>query len=191
MTDLIRLNPTRWPYSLAQLRLDEPSRSFSPAPSDAELAAYDVFRVQPSEVPVPDPLTERVVEVVPSLENGVWVQQWEIVALTEQEQAAAFQALNPPQWQAFGQAVWGNPAIGGVLRAGLQQDATTALTLALPEGLGQAAILGEYATFTNAVHAAVAVGLLPVELLETLQNLAVQFNLPPEFTAALGAEAPE
>jgi hypothetical protein len=188
MTDLIRLNPTRWPYSLAQLRLDEPSRSFSPAPSDAELAAYDVFRVQPSEVPVPDPLTERVVEVAPSLENGAWVQQWEIVALTEQEQAAAFQALNPPQWVAFGAVVQANPGINALLGTALQT--VPGLAMSLSVGLGKAAD-GDSRVFMEAWMFARSLELVSVELLETLQGLAGQFNLPAEFIAALGAEVPE
>lgn len=176
---------TVWPYSVAMLRLDEPTRGFSDNPTSEQLEIFGVFRVQPASPPEFDPATKRIMETTPQLIDNTWIQQWQIIDLTEAELDAIFRSANPPQWQAFGQAVWSNPAIGGVLRAGLQQDATTALALALPEGLGQAAILGEYATFTNAVHAAVAIGLLPAELLTTLQTLAVQFQLPAEFIALL------
>ena len=76
---------TVWPYSLSQLRADEPSRSFSNRPSAAELAIYGVFRVQATAAPEYDPATHRVVELPPVLTDGQWQQAWELVELTDAE----------------------------------------------------------------------------------------------------------
>ena len=86
MSTLIRTNPLRWPYSLGQLREDEPSKSFSSSPSERELAHYDVFRVLAQPKPEHDPATHKVVEVEPIEADGQWLQQWEIVELSEAEQ---------------------------------------------------------------------------------------------------------
>lgn len=186
MTDLIRLNPTRWPYSLAQLRLDEPSRSFSPAPSDGELAAYDVFRVRSSDPPAVDPLTERAAEVAPVQVNGAWEQQWQVVELSKEERAAAFRALNPPQWVAFGAAVQANPGINALLGVALQN--VPALAMSLSVGLGKAAD-GDSRVFMEAWMFARSLELVSAELIATMQTLATQYDLPSQFVTALGAEA--
>lgn len=184
---LIRVinDQTIWPYSLSRLRQDEPTRSFSIAPSDAELAHYGVFRVVTAEGTLFDPATERVVEIQPELIDGVWVQRWEVVNLSEAEREAVFRAMNPPRWQAFGQAVWSNPAIGAMLRGGLQMNATTPVSLALPVGLGQAAQDQSYDTFLNAARDAYHAGLLAVPLLSGIVSLAVQYMLPEEFINAI------
>jgi hypothetical protein len=174
-----------WPYSLGQLRVDEPTKSFSIAPSDAELAHYGVFRVEATAAPEVDPATERVAETAPELIDGVWVQTWAVVPLTAAEQEAYFRQQHPPQWQAFGQAVWSNPAIGAMLRGGLQSDQTTPVSMALPVGLGQAAQDNAYDTFSNAAQAAYHAGLLAVPLLRGIATLADQFYLPVEFTSRI------
>jgi hypothetical protein len=176
---------TIWPYSLGQLRQDEPTKSFSVAPSDAELAVFGVFRVQSAAAPEFDPAAEKVVEIQPVLVDSAWVQTWEVVELTAAEQEAYFRQQHPPQWQAFGQAVWSNPAIGAMLRGGLQSDQTTPVSMALPVGLGQAAQDQSYDTFTNATQAAYHAGLLAVPLLRGIAVLADQFYLPKEFVSRI------
>lgn len=57
---------TIWPYSLGQLRADEPARSFSSSPSDAELAEYGVFRVQATAQLSYDPAEQKVIEAAPA-----------------------------------------------------------------------------------------------------------------------------
>jgi hypothetical protein len=174
-----------WPYSLGQLRIDEPTRSFSVAPSDRELALFGVFRVQSTAAPEFDPAIQKVVEVQPVESNGQWLQTWEVVELTAAEQEAYFRQQHPPQWQAFGQAVWSNPAIGAMLRGGLQADQTTPVSMALPVGLGQAAQDQSYDTFSNAAQAAYHAGLLAVPLLRGIATLADQFYLPVEFISRI------
>ena len=173
-----------WPYSLSQLRADEPSRSFSSSPSDAELAEYGVFRVHPQEQPSYDPATHRVVEVQPVEQDGAWQQAWEVVELTPEEAEAYYRATHPPRWQAFGAAVWVMAEVNQLLATALQS--APALAMALPVGLGQAA-QGDQRTFVHAWQSARAAGLVADELVTALQTLGVAHDLPVEFVAALGA----
>lgn len=175
---------TVWPYSLSQLRADEPSRSFSSSPSDRELAVFGVFRVQATSAPAYDPATHRVVEVQPVEQDGTWLQAWELVDLTDAEKEAYYRQTHPPLWQAFGAAVWSLAEVNQLLATALQS--APALAMALPVGLGQAA-QGDQQTFVNAWQAARAAGLVADELVTALQTLAVAHDLPAEFVAALGA----
>jgi hypothetical protein len=180
MTDLIRLNPTRWPYSLAQLRLDEPSRSFSSAPSNADLAHYDVFRVVPQPAPTFDPATHREVEVQPFDADGQWLQQWELVELSEAEREAYYRSTHPPRWIEFNDAL---PAEVDALLAAAQ-TVSPRLALALGVGLGKAAD-GDSRVFLGAWQTCRGIGLIAPELVTGLQGLAGQFDLPPEFITGL------
>jgi hypothetical protein len=180
MSSLIRLNPIRWPYSLGQLRADEPSRSFSAAPSDAELAHYGVFRVAPLEQPGYDPATHKVVEVQPLEQDGQWLQQWEIVELSDAEKEAYYRATHPPQWIAFWTAL--PPEVDTLLNAA--QAASPRLALSLGVGLGKAAD-GDSRVFIGAWEAARGLGLISPELVTAVQMLATQHDLPAEFVAGL------
>jgi hypothetical protein len=180
MSDLIRLNPTRWPYSLGQLRADEPSRSFSSSPSSRELAHYDVFRVVPQPQPQPDPATHRVVEAEPVEADGQWLQQWELVELTEAEREAYYRATHPPRWIEFSDSL---PVEVDQLLAAAQA-VSPRLALALGVGLGKAAD-GDSRVFLGAWQTCRGIGLIPPELVQGLQLLATQHDLPPEFVAGL------
>ena len=175
---------TIWPYSLGQLRSDEPTKSFSSSPSDAELAVFGVFRVEPTAQPSYNPAAEKVVEAHPIGADGVWQQAWEVVALTPEEAEAYYRATHPPRWQAFGAAVWSLAGVNQLLATAL--TAAPALAMALPVGLGQAA-QGDQATFVNAWQAARSAGLVADELVAALQSLGAAHDLPAEFVSALGA----
>jgi hypothetical protein len=181
MSDLIRLNPIRWPYSLAQLRIDEPTYSFSPAPSDREYAEFDCYRKQPQAQPEFDPATHKVVEVQPVEQAGQWVQQWEIVELTEAEAEAYYRATHPPQWIAFWAAL--PPEVDTLLNAA--QAASPRLALSLGVGLGKAAD-GDSRVFLGAWQAARGLGLISPGLVTGVQALAVAHDLPAEFIGGLG-----
>lgn len=185
MSDLIRLNPLRWPYSLQQLRQDEPTRSFSPSPSERELAYFDVFRVVAQPQPEYDPATHKAVEVTPALVGDDWLQQWELVELTEAEKEAYYHATHPPRWQAFGTAVWAMTEVNQLLATALQS--APALAMALPVGLGQAA-QGDQRTFVAAWQTARSAGLVADELVQEVQALAVAHDLPDEFINGLGVQ---
>ena len=181
MTNLIRTDPPVWPYSLAQLRKDEPSQSFSYSPSDAELAHYDVFRVQSQQQPEYDPATHKVVEAQPSLVDGQWIQQWQIVELTQAEQDAYYRATHPPQWIAFWTAL--PTEVDTLLNAA--QATSPRLALSLGVGLGKAAD-GDSRVFLGAWQSARSLGLISSELVTGVQALAVAYDLPPDFVAGLG-----
>lgn len=173
-----------WPYSLARLRQDEPTRSFSRNPRDVELAPFGMVYPQPTPRPEINPAVERVVEAVPVKIDGVWLQHWVIEALSDAEKEAYFRQQNPPQWQAFGAAVWSMAEVNALLATALQ--GAPALAMALPVGLGQAA-QGDQVTFMHAWQAARGAGLVADELVAALQALAEQHYLPAAFVAALGA----
>jgi hypothetical protein len=180
MSDLIRLNPTRWPYSLGQLRADEPSRSFSSSPSSRELAHYGVFRVVPQPQPSYDPATHRVVEAHPAEADGQWLQQWELVELSEAEREAYYRQTHPPRWIEFSDAL--PVEVDGLLANA--QAVSPRLALALGVGLGKAAD-GDSRVFLSAWQTARGLGLISAELVAGLQMLATQYDLPPEFVAGL------
>ena len=184
MSDLIRLNPICWPYSLAQLRIDEPSRSFSSNPSKAEYAYYDVYYFEDVvalvEPPSANPATHRLEQRPPVEADGVLTQQWELVELTEAEREAYYRATHPPRWIEFNNAL---PAeVDQLLTAA--QAASPRLALALGVGLGKAAD-GDSRVFLHAWQACRGIGLISPELVAGLQMLATQFALPAEFVAGL------
>jgi hypothetical protein len=178
---MIRLDPIRWPYSLQQLREDEPSRSFSSAPGDVELAEYGCYRVQVQPQPIHDPATHKVVEVQPALVGGQWLQQWEVVELSEAEAEAHYRATHPPQWIAFWAAL--PPEVDQLLNAA--QAASPRLALSLGVGLGKAAD-GDSRVFLGAWQSARSLGLISPELVTAVQMLATQHDLPAEFVEGLG-----
>ena len=180
MSQLIRTNPLRWPYSLQQLRTDEPSKSFSPSPSDRELAHFDVFRVVVQPQPEYDPATHKAVEVTPALVDDQWLQQWELVELTPEEAEAVYRATHPPQWIAFWAAL--PPEVDTLLNAA--QAASPRLALSLGVGLGKAAD-GDSRVFIGAWQSAQTLGLISPELVTAVQALAVAHDLPAEFVAGL------
>jgi hypothetical protein len=180
MSDLVRLNPLRWPYSLGRLREDEPTRSFSPSPSDAELAHYGCYRVLPQAQPSCDPAAEKVQEAEPAEDGGQWLQQWEVVELTPEEADAYYRATNPPRWIEFLAAL---PADVDALLAAARA-ASPRLELGLGVGLGKAAD-GDSRVFLNAWQSAKALGLVAPELVQGIQTLATAHDLPPEFVGGL------
>lgn len=185
MANLVRLKngAVIWPYSLGQLRLDEPSQSFSWAPSDAELAYYNCYRVHPSTPPAVDPAVEKVVQLQPTESDGVWSQQWDVVALTPEEQAAYQMQQHPPRWLEFGQVVQSSPEINALLGQALQAE-LAALAMALGVGLGKAAD-GDTRVFSSAWSAAMAAGLITPEMITLTQDIATAHDLPAEFIASL------
>jgi len=178
---LIRLDPFRWPYSVQQLRLDEPSRSISVSPRAEELAHYGVFRVVPQDQPEFDPAVERVQEVAPVEADGQWLQQWELVPLTEAEQEAYYRANNPPRWIEFWAAL--PDEVDELLEAA--GAVKKRLEHGLSVGLGQAA-QGDSRVFLGSWQQAKSLGLIPPELVAGVQGLAVAFDLPAEFVWGLG-----
>jgi hypothetical protein len=74
-----------FPYSIGNLRRDNPNVSFPRNPSDALLASYDVFPVVSQEPPSHDPITENLGQINPTLVNGEWLQAWEVTPASAEE----------------------------------------------------------------------------------------------------------
>jgi len=76
----------KYPYSIGNLRKDNPQTSFPKTPTDSLLESYDVFKVVYLEKPVYDLDTQKLVQdEQPSLIDGVWTIGYTIVNLTQEE----------------------------------------------------------------------------------------------------------
>lgn len=93
-----------YPYTLAQLRQDNPNVSFPLTPTADDLAPFGVFPVVPTDAPTYEPSTHRIEEAFPEEVNGEWQQRWELIELTPEEQDAWQRANNPPRYQEFYEA---------------------------------------------------------------------------------------
>lgn len=72
------------PYTIGQLRRDNPQVSFPKSVPDNVLAEYNVYPLAPIDRPVVDH-TKNVVEGTPIQINGSWVQVWNITDATQEE----------------------------------------------------------------------------------------------------------
>lgn len=88
-----------YPYSASQLKRDNPQTSFPKYPSVESLASWGVYPVQPTPRPDADPIAQRVIELPPAEVGGVWMQQWDVEALTPEEVAANQAASTEAAWE--------------------------------------------------------------------------------------------
>jgi hypothetical protein len=72
------------PYSLHQLRIDNPNTSFPAGMTEAALAEWRVYRVLPNSAPTV-PHTQNVVEVAPTIIDGAWTQTWAVTDASADE----------------------------------------------------------------------------------------------------------
>jgi len=69
----------KYPYTIGQLRKDNPNTSFPKVPSTASLADFDVYPVTPVAPPAASGFTKRVTEQTPTLVGSDYVQAWQEV----------------------------------------------------------------------------------------------------------------
>lgn len=74
-----------YPYDIGMLRQDNPQTSFPENPTDELLAEWGVYHVKPTEMPVVNLNTSRVVESTPTLQDTGWVQEWQVTDLSAEE----------------------------------------------------------------------------------------------------------
>ena len=74
-----------YPYSIADLKRDNPQVSFPSNPSQQLLEEFGVYYVTPTEEPRVDALTHSAKEINPKLVDGKWVQNWKVVEHSEEE----------------------------------------------------------------------------------------------------------
>lgn len=81
-----------FPYTLDQLKRDNPNVSFPETISSETLASYNVFPVTLTEPPAHDQLVELVTMANPALADDVWTQAWTKVNRTEEEASSNIRA---------------------------------------------------------------------------------------------------
>jgi hypothetical protein len=74
-----------YPYSIGNLRRDNPNVSFPRNPSEELLASYDVFPVVTQAPPEHDPVTQNLNQATPTLVDGQWLQTWEVTDASAEE----------------------------------------------------------------------------------------------------------
>ena len=86
MQALIQSNTvTKYPYSVGELKKDNPQVSYPENPSVELLESCGVYEVSTSQLPSCDFSTQRIEENLPLLLDGVWTQAWDVIALTDEE----------------------------------------------------------------------------------------------------------
>ena len=83
----------KYPYSISDLKSDNPQTSFPEQITDETLAEFDVYRVVESAPPQVDH-TKNVVEEDPNLVNGVWYQDYTVVDASPEEIAQRVADMN-------------------------------------------------------------------------------------------------
>jgi len=73
-----------YPYTIGNLRRDNPNVSFPKNPSDATLENFGMFRVTKVDRPAYDH-TKNIQEGTPVLTDGVWTQVWNVTDATSEE----------------------------------------------------------------------------------------------------------
>lgn len=76
---------TKFPYSLEELRSDNPQTSFAWEMSAEELSEWGVYSVEEQNPPAYNEQTESIELQGPSLVNGAWVRVWLVVAASAEE----------------------------------------------------------------------------------------------------------
>lgn len=74
----------KYPYSIGDLRKDNPQTSFPKNPSNELLAGWNVFPVNSVSYPDHDH-TKNVTEANPVLQDGNWTQTWIVTNATQEE----------------------------------------------------------------------------------------------------------
>jgi hypothetical protein len=74
-----------YPYGFIELRRDNPDTSFPTEMSQEALGAWGIVPVEPRNPPDYNYITQNCTRVMPTLENGLWVETWEITAIDAQE----------------------------------------------------------------------------------------------------------
>lgn len=72
-----------FPYSLGQLRKENPNTSFPSYLTEDILNEHGVYPVTTVEPPVIDPLTQQYESLLPVIKEGKWTQVWQVIQAPE------------------------------------------------------------------------------------------------------------
>lgn len=86
-----------YPYSIQQLKAENPQVSFPTEPSAESLAEFDVYEVVASEMPSIT-YSQKIVENTPVSIDGKWVQQWSVVDMVGDELLARVRDLRASEY---------------------------------------------------------------------------------------------
>ena len=75
----------KYPYTIGNLRKDNPHTSFPRRPPDEMLEEWGVCKVARVARPETDPITQNLTEGTPVLADGQWQQTWIITDATPEE----------------------------------------------------------------------------------------------------------
>ena len=123
-----------FPYSITQMRMDNPNISFPEDPTEGDLEPFHCFFVVSTEPPLlTEPRTQRISESEPvQNSDGKWEQTWITRDATEQEISEWDIINNPahqPDWVAFKLLSQSSPEFKGVITQALVSDPVNALGL--------------------------------------------------------------
>lgn len=76
-----------YPYGPSELRRDNPNTSFPDQVSEELCQQHSIFPVAMRNPPAHDYLTQNCVRITPTLEDGKWVETWEVSDATAEEVA--------------------------------------------------------------------------------------------------------
>ena len=88
-TRIINNQPV-WPYTPDLLRMDEPGTSFPKVITEELLSEFQVFPVTIDDKPIVT-YQQDAIRLDPVLEDGQWVQHWDIVVVSEEIQQERYE----------------------------------------------------------------------------------------------------
>lgn len=74
-----------YPYGPSELQRDNPNTSFPDQMSVESQAAWNIFPVAPRNPPPHDYITQNCTRIMPTQEQGEWVETWEVTAASPEE----------------------------------------------------------------------------------------------------------
>jgi hypothetical protein len=75
----------KYPYSILELRKDNPQVSYPENPNEEVLNSLGIFSIVPENPPTYKQATQRCDRVLPTFQNGRWVETWQVSELSEAE----------------------------------------------------------------------------------------------------------
>jgi transposase len=95
--NLIKLSTGFYPYTLSELRRDNPNVSFPSDLTGVDLSIYDAAEVITDSAPSYDPKSESIEPLPPKKVQGSWKVQWKKRALSQKE----IKSRVPADWLGF------------------------------------------------------------------------------------------
>ena len=74
-----------YPYSISDLKRDNPNTSYPRNLSDATLSDWNVFPVIDNPTPDYNPATQNCNQLTPELKDGEWVMTWAVTPATPEQ----------------------------------------------------------------------------------------------------------